>query len=153
MSLKSDKLLDSIGKKIIRTLADDARISYSALGRIVGLSTPAVTERVKKLEEAGIIRGYHARVRLPEETPGITAFIELDAPALQYDRVRNTAARDSRVLECHHVSGQTAFLLKVRAGSVAELEAVVSGFSPFGTTRTSIVLSTSKEEESCSGPV
>ncbi|MEH0021668.1 MAG: Lrp/AsnC family transcriptional regulator [Desulfobacter sp.] len=153
MSLKSDKLLDSIGKKIIRTLADDARISYSALGRIVGLSTPAVTERVKKLEEAGIIRGYHARVRLPEDTPGITAFIELDAPALQYDRVRKTAARDSRVLECHHVSGQTAFLLKVRAGSVAELEAVVSGFSPFGTTRTSIVLSTSKEEESCSGPV
>ncbi|MCG8636617.1 MAG: Lrp/AsnC family transcriptional regulator [Desulfobacterales bacterium] len=145
MDLKSDKLLDAIGQKIVSTLRADARISYSRLGRVVGLSTPAVTERVRKLEEAGIILGYHARIRRKPPGSKVTAFIELDAPSVHYDRVKTTAGRCDKVLECHHISGNAAFIIKVRADSVADLEGLVARFSPFGQTRTSIVLSSSKE--------
>ncbi len=145
MDLKSDKLLDTIGKKIISTLRSDARIPYSRLGRIVGLSTPAVTERVRKLEEAGIIQGYHARIRKASSEHKVTAFIELDAQATHYDRIKTTADKCPQVLECHHISGQAAFIIKVRADSVADIEGLVARFSLFGQTRTSIVLSSSKD--------
>ncbi|WDP93256.1 MAG: Lrp/AsnC family transcriptional regulator [Desulfobacter sp.] len=143
--MKFDKLMDDIGEKILGALEADARISYSRLGKIAGLSTPAVTERVRKMEEAGIITGYHARVCREEEPPGVTAFIELDVPAAVYDRVKHTAEGLSQVLECHHISGKAAFILKVRVKAVPDLEDLVSRFSPFGRTRTSIVLSSSKE--------
>ncbi|MCG8617945.1 MAG: Lrp/AsnC family transcriptional regulator [Desulfobacterales bacterium] len=145
MDFKSEKLLDDIGRHILETLKDDARISHSRLGRIVGLSTPAVTERVRKLEEAGIIKGYHTRIDTAESRPLVTAFIELDVPTALYDRVQKLVDRDPRVLECHHMSGQTSFIIKVRTDSVADLETLVSEFSPLGQTRTSIVLSSFKD--------
>lgn len=144
MSLKSEKLMDTIGENILKALRRDARISYSRLGREVGLSTPAVTERVRKMEEAGIILGYHASIRRPDAENEILAFVELSTPADHYDRVKRKADQLAQVLECHHISGQAAFILKVRTGSVAELEALISEFSPFGRTRTSIVMSSSK---------
>ncbi len=140
-----EKLMDKIGEKILAALEADARITYSRLGRIAGLSTPAVTERVRKMEEAGIIQGYHARVCRDKGASRVTAFVELSAPAAVYDRVKQTADRLTQVLECHHVSGQAAFVIKVRVGGVADLETLVAQFSPFGKTRTSIVLSSSKE--------
>lgn len=145
MDPKFEKLMDGIGEKILTALEADARISYSRLGKVAGLSTPAVTERVRKMEETGIIQGYHARVCRENKTSWVTAFVELDAGAALYDRVKKTADRAPQVLECHHVSGQTAFILKVRVGSVADLETLVAQFSPYGKTRTSIVLSSSKE--------
>ncbi len=145
MELNIDKLLDPIGQNILRELKADARMSYSQLGRVVGLSTPAVTERVRKLEEAGVIRGYHARIREKEMDSAVTAFIELSAVAAQYDRVKKTANKLDQVLECHHVSGDAAFVLKICVATVSDLESVVAQFSPLGTTRTSIVLSSSKD--------
>lgn len=147
MSLKFEKLMDSIGEKIIQILTRDGRISYSRLGTLVGLSTPAVTERVRKMEEAGIILGYHARIQKPEPKNRVLAFVELTAPSTLYDRVKQTAKRTDQVLECHHISGDAAFILKVGALSVGELERVISQFSPFGSTRTSIVMSSSKPGE------
>lgn len=144
MSFKFDKLMDSIGRQILAVLQENARISYSQLGRKVGLSTPAVTERVRKMEEAGIILGYHARVRPSEADRSIVAFVELSTPADCYDRVKKRARDLDQVLECHHVSGQAAFILKVRTSSVSELEAVIAQFSPLGKTHTSIVMSSSK---------
>lgn len=147
MDFKIDRLMDELGGNILKELQANARISYSELGRKVGLSTPAVTERVRKLEEAGIIEGYHAKVKRQE--PGsLTAFIHLDAPAGVYGGIRDRAGQLDQVLECHHVSGEGAFILKVRVGNVADLEALVARFSPFGRTRTAIVLSSSKDEYS-----
>ena len=145
MALKSERLLDTIGRHILETLKNDGRISYSRLGSIVGLSTPAVTERVRKLEDAGIITGYHAGIRTEEDTSQVTAFIELDVPAARYDRVKKIVGQSANILECHHISGRSAFIIKVRADSVADLETLVSGFSPLGQTRTSIVLSSYKD--------
>ncbi len=146
MDPKFEKLMDEIGEKILTVLEADARVSYSHLGRVAGLSTPAVTERVRKMEEAGIILGYHARVCRETAESRISAFVELDAPAALYDRVKQTADRAAQVLECHHVSGRAAFIIKVQVDSVADLETLVAKFSPFGKTRTSIVLSSSKED-------
>ncbi len=148
MSLKFEKLMDRIGQKILEVLEKDARISYSRLGQIVGLSTPAVTERVRKMEEAGIILGYHTKVRPQDPDSAILAFVELNTPADYYPRVQKAAAESPQVLECHHVSGQAAFILKVKTSSVSELETVIARFSPMGTTRTSIVMSSVKSETS-----
>ena len=143
-----DKLMDAIGERIVEALEGDGRMPFSRLGRIVGLSTPAVTERVRKMEDAGIIQGYHAKICRDDDGPRVTAFMELDVPAALYERVKGTADRLAEVLECHHVSGGAAFILKVRVDSVAGLESLVARFSPFGKTRTSIVLSSSKEDPS-----
>lgn len=147
MSLKFEKLLDSIGEKILDVLRNDARISYSSLGKKVGLSTPAVTERVRKMEEAGIILGYHTRIRPKDAENTVLAFVELNTPADAYRQVKKQAEELAQVLECHHVSGHAAFILKVRAAGVSELEGVISRFSPLGRTRTSIVMSSSKSLE------
>jgi Lrp/AsnC family leucine-responsive transcriptional regulator len=147
MPLKFEKLMDSIGEKIIQVLTRDGRIPYSRLGTLVGLSTPAVTERVRKMEEAGIILGYHARIQKQESKNRVLAFVELTAPSTLYDRVKRTAKGLDQVLECHHISGDAAFILKVESLSVGELEKVISQFSPFGSTRTSIVMSSSKSGE------
>jgi Lrp/AsnC family leucine-responsive transcriptional regulator len=145
MDLKIEKLLDSIGKDIVQELFQNARISFSELGRVVGLSTPAVTERVRKMEEAGIIKGYHADINGNLSRQSVLAYIHLDVPAPSYDRVKIQAGKLPQVMECHHISGDDSFILKVKVASVADLESLVARFSPFGRTRTNIVLSSSKE--------
>ena len=145
MDPKLNKLLDRIGQNILKELKADARLSYSRLGRRVGLSTPAVTERVRRLEEAGIIQGYHARISPLPVRQKVTAFMALDTPAADYGAVKRLARDLDPVLECHHVSGSTAFILKLAVDSVQDLEALVARFSPYGRTRTSIVLSSAKE--------
>lgn len=146
MNFKIEKLLDNIGKAIVLELVNNARISFSELGRVVGLSTPAVTERVRKLEEAGIITGYHAGFNENMLGSSVTAFIHLDTPATCYDRVKSLVNQLPQVLECHHVSGEGSFILKVVVGSVGDLEPLVARFSPLGRTKTTIVLSSSKEK-------
>ncbi len=148
MNLKIEKLLDTIGKDIVQALVKNARISFSELGRVVGLSTPAVTERVRKLEEAGIITGYHAAINSDLLGKSIIAFINLDTEAASYDRVKRLAKQLPQVLECHHISGEGAFILKVMVASVGDLETLVARFSPFGRTRTTIVLSSLNEKNS-----
>jgi Lrp/AsnC family transcriptional regulator, leucine-responsive regulatory protein len=148
MDLKIERLLDTIGKAIVRELMKNARISFSELGRVVGLSTPAVTERVRKMEEAGLITGYHAAVNGELLGPSILAFIHLDTTAALYDRVKGQASQWPQVVECHHLSGEGAFILKVRVESVGGLEILVAKFSPFGRTKTTIVLSSLAEKTS-----
>ncbi len=145
MDLKLEKLLDKIGREIVRELVKNARISFSELGRVVGLSTPAVTERVRKLEEAGIITGYHAAINGDLLGEKVIAFILLDTQAACYEKVKTCARQLIQVLECHHISGEGAFLLKVMVASVADLEILVARFSPFGCTKTTIVLSSLNE--------
>ncbi|WP_022666767.1 Lrp/AsnC family transcriptional regulator [Desulfospira joergensenii] len=141
MDFKFQIVLDSLGKAILRELEANARISFSDLGRKVGLSSPAVTERVRKMEEAGIIKGYHAVIDLPPRKESITAFIRLTTLPERYARVKTFLENRPEILECHHVSGEESFMIKVLVPSVQDLEKIVENLSPFGQTRTSIVLS------------
>ena len=151
MDLKIERLLDSIGKAIVRELLKNGRISFSELGRVVGLSTPAVAERVRKMEEAGLITGYHAAVNGDLLGPSILAFIHLDIEPNLYDRVKKQVNQLPQVVECHHISGEGAFILKVVVASVGDLETLVAKFSPFGRTKTTIVLSSLAEKSPLPG--
>lgn len=141
-----EKLLDRIGLKILAALQENARIPLSRLGDAVGLSAPAVAERVKKLEEAGIIKGYHARIDPALSGAPILAFITLTTETGRYPAVKDLAEKSSRIFACHHISGEASFILQVRAVDMADLEDMVARLSTFGATRTAIVLSTTVDK-------
>jgi Lrp/AsnC family leucine-responsive transcriptional regulator len=139
--LENERLLDETGWAILRELQRDARITFSELGRRVAMTPPAVADRVRRLEEAGIIRGY--RVELDAEVLGL--------PVLAFMRITTTGALCAalgeeiegfpEVLECHRVTGEEAYLAKVAVRSVAHLQDLIDRLMPYGETITSIVLS------------
>ncbi|MDX2451307.1 Lrp/AsnC family transcriptional regulator [Desulfosarcina sp.] len=142
MDLQIEKLLDRIGRKILSALQENARIPLSRIGEKVGLSAPAVAERVKKLEEAGVITGYHARIDPSAMGRSVSAFIHLTTDARHYPAVKSLAADLPQISACHHISGDASFILHIRADDLSTLETVVGRLSPLGQTRTTIVLST-----------
>ena len=148
MNPHNEKLLDRIGRKILITLQENARISLSRLGDIVGLSAPAVAERVKKLEEAGVIQGYHARIDPMLAGHPILAFITLTTETHHYAAVKAMAVKSPQIVACHHISGDASFIIQVRVADVAALETLVARLSPFGQTQTAIVLSTTVDKTS-----
>ena len=137
------KLLDATGWKILAALQAEARLSFHELGRRVGLSAPAAAERVRRLEEAGIIAGYRAVV--PAERIGldVVAFVRVLAMNHDryYERMSAAVAAMPQVLEAHHVAGEDAFILKVVAADVHQLERVLAQLTRLGRTVSSIVLS------------
>ncbi len=141
MTFDIEKLLDLTGLKLLQALQENARLSYSELGRQVGLSAPAVAERVRKLEEAKLITGYHAEVDPAALGYGVLAFIRLTTSTDKYPRVLEMAQRMPEIRECHHITGGESFILKVLATSIPHLESLIALLSTYGATSTSIVLS------------
>jgi Lrp/AsnC family leucine-responsive transcriptional regulator len=135
------KLLDDVGWSILDELQQNARVSFAELGRRVGLSTPAVLERVHKMEECGIILGYHAKLDGAKAGMPITAFIRLSVLGDLLQRVIAIAQKLDEVLECHRVTGTDSFVIKVGVSSVEHLQELFDKFSPYVATTTSIILS------------
>lgn len=141
-TLDREKLLDDVGRRILHELQKDARISYAELGRRVGLTLPAVAERVRKLEEAGIIAGYRTELNLEKIGFPITAFIRVATPnEIQGGQLTAAARSQPEVLECHRMTGGDSYLLKVAVSSVQHLEKLIRKITLFGQPTTSIVLS------------
>ena len=134
--------MDVTDHKIIDILQKDGRISMKDLGKIVGLTSPAVSERVRRLEEAGIIEGYKAVVNPDALGKVIKAFIHISLPSNKYHELIAEARKDSRIVECHHITGDDCSLLKVIVKDMYELEEVIDSIKKIGSTRTSIILST-----------
>jgi Lrp/AsnC family leucine-responsive transcriptional regulator len=141
MASEYQKLLDEIGWKLLLALQEDARLSFAELGRRVGLSLPAVAERVRRLEEAGLITGYHAKLDPHKLGASVAAFIRLRSTGDRYRQVQALARELPEVLECHHLTGGDAFIMKVVVSSIAHLEKLIGRLTPYGQTTTSIVLS------------
>ena len=137
------KLLDDLGWRILDELQREARISFSELGRRIGLSTPAVTERVRRMEETGIITGYHASVDASKAGFPIVVYVRLAISGGDNMVSRATAAvkRMPEILECHRVTGTDSFILRAGLLSVTHLESLIDRLTPFGMTSTSTVLS------------
>lgn len=135
------KPLDEVGWKILAELQENARISFAELGRRVGLSTPAVIERVRRLEESGIIRGYYADLDGPKVGMPITAFIRLRVLGEVLHRAIAVAEQLDEVLECHRVTGTDSFVIKVGVPSVEHLQRLFDNFLPYVDTNTAIILS------------
>lgn len=134
-------MTDEIYRNILRELQTDARISYAELGRRVGLTTPAVIERVRKLEDAKIITGYRAEVDTARVGLPIMAFIRMSITGVDYSHIIEVAQGSTEILECHRGTGGDSFIMKVAVGSVEHLQEVIDRLTPYGITTTTIVLS------------
>jgi Lrp/AsnC family leucine-responsive transcriptional regulator len=149
-SFRSEKLLDQIGWKLLHELQLNGRLSYAELGRRVGLTTPAVVERVRRMEEAGIILGYHADIDPMKIGMPITAFIRMSVVGDVFTKITNLVKNSPEVVECHRGTGADSFIMKVNVRSVEHLEALIDRLTPWGTTSTSIVLSSPVERREIS---
>jgi len=142
--------VDDIDLRIIRQLADKGRMTWSDLASSLGLSAPATAERVRRLEERGVIRGYAALLDADAVGCPLLALVavSLERPSHRAGFLR-WVARSDEVLECHHLAGDDDFLLKVRCAGTRALEQLVSdglkGLAGVARTRTTIVLSTVKD--------
>jgi Lrp/AsnC family transcriptional regulator, leucine-responsive regulatory protein len=142
MTLETEKLLDSTGWLLLQALQQDARLSYTELGQRVGLSAPAVAERVRRMEDAGIISGYHAEINRSKIGFPITAIIRLsDFPGERCAHFTALAQEIPEVLECYRVTGSDSLIIKVMASSVEHLESLIDRLSSHGQLTTSMVLS------------
>lgn len=141
MTLDGKKLLDDVGWQLLHALQEDARLSFAELGRRVGLSLPAVAERVRRMEEAGIITGYRAELDVKKIGLPVTAFIRVGAGGEQYPAIIDLARDLPGLMECHHLTGADSFIMKVVVASIPHLEALITRLSTYGQTTTSIVLS------------
>jgi len=138
-----ERLLDETGWQLLFALQQHARLSYSELGQRVGLSAPAVSERVKKLEEAGIITGYHAEINLAKVGLPVKAIIRMGLHGSQDSAHAIARIRElSEVLECARVMGSDTLILNVVASSVEHLERLIGQLLVYGPLTTSMVLST-----------
>ncbi|WP_063890692.1 Lrp/AsnC family transcriptional regulator [Sciscionella sediminilitoris] len=135
------ELLDEVNVRLLTELHSDPRIGMSALARRVGMSAPAVTERVQRLERAGVIDGYRMAVDPAALGLPVTAFVRVRPAAGQLAKVAALATESPQVSECHRITGEDCFLLKVHAATVELLEEVLDGFLVHGQTTTSIVVS------------
>lgn len=134
--------IDAKSWKILQVLQDDARISLTELAGRVALSVPAVSERLKRLEESGVITGYRAVVPPAEVGYGIMALIGITTAQPDKQRLLSLLQGRPEVLECHHVTGQDSVMMKVVTTDIGALEAFVAGINHLGETRTAIVMST-----------
>lgn len=140
-SNRSDSDLDTTDRALLAELQLDARLSLAELGRRVGLSPPAVTDRLRRLESAGTIAGYRAVVDPRALGYALGAIIRVRPAPRQIPKVAEVARDTLEVTECHRVTGEDCFFVSVRVRDVEHLEEVIDCFTPFGQTTTSIVQS------------
>ena len=139
--------LDAIAWKILECLQKNARMPFAELGRKVGLSTPAAAERVHRLEEAGVITGYHASVNVAKLGVPIRILMRLTIPGgdMQISRTVAAIKELSEVSRCHRITGSESFVMEADVVSIRHMEALIDRLSALGATSTSTVLSSPVE--------
>jgi Lrp/AsnC family transcriptional regulator, leucine-responsive regulatory protein len=134
--------LDPIDYEIIGELSTDGRVSFAELGRRVSLSSPAVTERVKRLEQTGVITGYRAEVDPRALGYQLTAIVRVKPAVRQLSKIAELAAQIPQIEECLRITGEDCFYMKLHLGAIEELPGVLDQFLLYGETTTSIVNAT-----------
>jgi Lrp/AsnC family leucine-responsive transcriptional regulator len=133
--------IDATDAALLRALARDARTTMTDLARAVGLSPPSVAERVRRLEEAGVIRGYGAVIDPAALGLPLAAYIRIRPLPGLLGKVAEVLLGLEAVVECDRVTGEDCFVAKAHVRSVAELEALIDAIIPYATTSTSIIQS------------
>jgi Lrp/AsnC family transcriptional regulator, leucine-responsive regulatory protein len=131
--------LDDANLRLLAELQQDARLTFAELGRRVGLSSPAVAERVARLEETGVIKGYRAEIdpRAVGYTLGVV--IRIRPAPRELRKVAELAQRTPEVVECHRITGEDCFFMKAYVRDVEHLEEVIDQFVVYGQTTSSIM--------------
>lgn len=142
-------MIDSIDVQILDILQKDGRIQRNRIAEMVGLTIPAVSERMKKLEKKGIISGYHAKINNIAIGKDVTAFVfVMTSPSNNYEEFVKRARETSDILECHSITGEGSHLLKILTDNTSTLEKLLSKIQSWPgvlQTRTYIVLSSYKD--------
>jgi Lrp/AsnC family leucine-responsive transcriptional regulator len=133
--------LDDLDRRLLAALQDNGRKRFTELARLVGLSSPAVAERVRRLEVLGVVRGYRCIVDPALIGYPITAFVRFRTHPGMITRAAETIERSREVLECHRVTGSDCFVIKVTVPAIGDLERFTDRLLPFGMSETSIVMS------------
>ncbi|MFF0265832.1 Lrp/AsnC family transcriptional regulator [Kribbella sp. NPDC004536] len=136
------QLLDELNTRILEELAADPRLRTTELARRLGVSTPTVRERVARLEESGVIRGYRLDVDPAALGRPVAAWVRLRPGPNQIPKIVALAERTPEVVECHRISGEDCFLIRVQVAEIAALETVLDNFQAHGQTTSSFVVST-----------
>lgn len=134
-------MLDHVDRRLLARLTHDPRMSKSALGRQVGLSTPTVCSRVARLERLGVIRGYRADVEPDALGWTLSGWLRVRPAAGQSTRVAELAQHTPQITECHRVTGEDSFMIRVYATSMAEFERIHDRFLVHGETTSTIIQS------------
>jgi Lrp/AsnC family transcriptional regulator, leucine-responsive regulatory protein len=137
----TDAGLDATNLRIVAELQHNARLTLAELGRRVGLSSPAVTERLQRLEQSGTIIGYRAEIDPRALGLALSAVIRIRPGSGQIQKVAQIARETPEVVECNRITGEDCYLMKAHLRDVAHLEEVIDRFTPFGQTTTSIMQS------------
>lgn len=140
--------LDPKDWMILQMLEKSGRSSIKAIAEVVGLSSPAVADRIKRLEEDGVLLGYSAVVNPAKVGLPLLVIIRLDTPAQRYKEVLAYLSSMRGIVECHHVSGADSFVIKGYYSSVTHLEDTIRVLSEFGRTASAVVMSSPISEAS-----
>lgn len=137
-----DGALDALDTEILKVLAEDARTPMRDLARKIGLSAPSATERVRRLEEAGVIEGYTVRINPAAVGLPVGAYLRIRPMPGELSRVADLLATLPEVIACDRVTGEDCFVAKALVPTIADLEALIDGLLPYASTNTSIIVST-----------
>lgn len=138
----SHPLRDARNVQILALLEDNPRMSVSELARCVGMSAPATRERIQRMEEAGVIRGYRLEIDPAALGYPIAAIIRVRPMPGKLPKIAELAVSLPQVVECHRITGEDCFILKVGLDSLDNLDLILDQFLAYGQTTTSIVQST-----------
>jgi len=137
----NDDLLDALNRRLLSELQTDGRLSLAELGRRVGLSAPAVGERLQRLQQAGVVLGYRAELDPAALGFPLGVIIRVRPAAGELQKVAELAHQTPEVVECHRITGEDCFFMKLHLRDVAHMEEVIDRFLLYGQTTTSIVQS------------
>jgi Lrp/AsnC family leucine-responsive transcriptional regulator len=140
-----DGPLDAVDARLLKALAEDARTSVAELARLVGLSAPSVSERVKRLEESGVIKGYAAAIDPAALGLPLAAWLRIRPLPGELKRVAEILRGLPEIVECDRITGDDCFIAKAHVRSVEHLERMIDAIIPFAMTNTAIIQSSPVE--------
>ncbi len=133
--------MDDLDYKILKLLSANARMSVKDIADQVSLTSPAVSSRIHKLEQAGIIGGYTITLNRPKGQNGINALINVSTHPNNFERLLTLMQQQPEVLQCYHVTGDHSFMVRVSCTDMSHLERVIHSFQQLGQTNTQMILS------------
>lgn len=133
--------MDGIDRKILELLQEDSRITIIHLSKKLNLSRPSVNERLRRLQENGVIQGFTARISPEKIGKNTLVIIQIGNLKIECRRFEEMINEETDILECHRVTGANSYFMKAAVASVKDLEALVDRLIPFGQLNTSVVLS------------